>query len=222
MAQGGLCLRVQDRMTMATTTPIENFDTMGTLLHPSSRKFFRHWEAARAERACPNRETFELAPIWDLVPNMFILERDHLNSTFRYRLAGSRIDQVYRRSLTGEDVLAGWDEFERGVVYRSLNFTATALQPGSLRIRLNTADRQVVGIEIVTVPVEARNSTQIQIWGAIFPFCDLERMTYQGITSQELVANRLIWTEHLRPEDVRNMANTTTQRPFQVIQGGRA
>jgi hypothetical protein len=193
----------------------------GPLLHPMSRRFFRHWEASRAERACPDRDTFMLAPISDVLPNMFVLDRDHLSGGYTFRLAGTKLGEIFRKSLTGEDVLDGWDDFGRSMISRSLSLTSTALQPSAFRMRLGTSGHQVVGIEMVAVPVEMRNSARIQLMGGIFAFCETNNMIYDAIVKRELVSNRLIWTEHSSARDVANYAAQPLPVTLRVIQGGK-
>ncbi len=207
---------------MQKTTQNENIVAEGPLLHPLSRKFFRHWEASRGARACPDRDSFMLAPISDILPYMFVLDRDLLTDQYRFRLAGTKIGEIFRMTMTGTDALEGWDSFERSVICRSLALTATALQPSAFRMRLGTSKNDVVGTEMVAVPVEMRGSSRIQIMGGLFPFCNTETLDYDAIVSRELVSNRLIWTEHSTPADIAQYAMQPQPVSLRVIQGGRA
>ena len=59
--------------------------------HPGTRALFSFWEKIRGEKAAPDRDDLDLRQISPLVPNLLILERDHLYQTFKWRLAGSEI-----------------------------------------------------------------------------------------------------------------------------------
>jgi hypothetical protein len=207
---------------MQNSTNNDHITVDGPLLHPLSRKFFRHWEASRAERACPDRDSFMLAPIADVLPNMFVLDRDPLSGVYTFRLAGTQVGEIFRQSLTGTDALAGWDEFERGIIGKSLALTATALQPSAFRMRLRTSGNHVVGAEMVAVPVEMRASSRIQIIGGLFAFCDTQVLDYDQIMQRELISNRLIWTEHSSAADIANYAAQPLPTQLRVIQGGKA
>jgi hypothetical protein len=234
----GYSLGMRSAVEMNTISQNEDFESDGPLIHPMSRAFFRHWEASRGARACPTRDSFSLAPIQHVMPNMFVLDRDQLAGTFRYRLAGTRITEIFRTSLTGRDLLEGWDAHERAIIMRSLVTTANALQPSALRMRLSTNTRQAVGVEIVAVPVESRDSSHVQLMGGLFAFCDVNAITYDHIVARELVSNRLIWTEHGNPSIAASVASEQLEVPsngyfagqstgqarrsFRVIRGGVA
>jgi hypothetical protein len=207
---------------MQNNTHNDRISVDGPLLHPQSRKFFRHWEACRAERACPDRDKFMLAPIADVLPNMFVLDLNVQTGVYTYRLAGTQVGEIFRESLTGKDALAGWEEFERGILSKSLSLTATALQPSAFRMRLKTSNNQIIGVEMVAVPVQMRGSTRIQIIGGLFAFVESHILDYTKIVQRELVSNRLIWTEHSSAADIANYSAQPTPTQLRVIQGGKA
>ena len=123
-------------------------ETSGSqILHPGSRKLFCYWEALRAERPCPTREEFDLGEVHTFAPDLVILERDHIRGSFRFRLAGSQVCDLYKTNLTGMDVLAGWDSFEADVIHKHLIQSLTSFQPTLFRSRLTTDNRQQVAVE---------------------------------------------------------------------------
>jgi len=197
----------------------------GALLHPSSRALFRFWEAIRAENAAPRRADLDLRQIRGLIPHLFIADYDQRKMRYRWRLAGTGICELYRCELTGGDVLAGWDSFERGVMSRFLGGVAGKLQPCVFRLRLTTDYGQTIGAEMVGLPVAAADGRAIHIFGGIFPFVDLSSVYYQQIAGLELSSARSIWTEPLPGDQL--LAQTAGPpgqpafHPFQVIAGGR-
>ena len=64
----------------------------------------------------PSCDDLDLRQISPIVPNLVMLERDHLFQTFEWRLAGSEVSQLYRQKLTSTDALAGWRSFERSTL----------------------------------------------------------------------------------------------------------
>jgi hypothetical protein len=197
------------------------------ILHPGSRKMFRHWEMTRAEAACPTREAFELAPIKDVMADMVIIDRDHLRSGFRYRLAGTRVCELYGRNITGQDVLIGWDNFEKDVIGRHLLTVVNQKQPAVIRMRLTTNRTQLIAAELLALPVAMPGSHRIQIIGGLFPFVDLRTLGHSTIIARELVSGRVIWTEHEEPAqdvavDIPELRGLRQQQPFAVITGGKA
>ena len=167
------------------------------ILHPGTRTLFRFWEKIRAENAAPGRDDLDLKQISAIVPNLVILERDHLHQTYRWRLAGSEACLLYRRRLTGTDALAGWNSYERGTLKQMLDTVVTSLQPCLIHFRLTTDRDHVLGAELLGLPIHARNGSRFHIFGGVFPFRDISDLAYDSIKHQELSGTRSIRTEPL-------------------------
>jgi hypothetical protein len=194
-----------------------NFDSEGTILHPGSRALFRHWEATRGANPCPTREHFSLAPIQAQLPQIFILDRDNRHATYRFRLAGTGIGTLLRHEPTGLDALDGWDRFERDVLMRALDLTASKLIPSVLRMRFATDRRDIIGVEMIALPVRRKSDGPAQVMGGIFLFSDVGRLIYDSIEKRELVTTRMIRTEHAVAD---KRASFGPGAAFRVIQGG--
>ena len=191
--------------------------------HPGTRALFSFWEKIRGEKAAPGRDDLDLRQISAIIPNLLILERDHLHQTFKWRLAGSEIGQLYRQKLTNTNALAGWGGFEHNILKQLFNTVVTSLQPCLVRFHLTTDTGQTIGAELLGLPMLARNGMRFHIFGGIFPLRDISRMGYGSITALELSAARSIWTEPL-PGDklVASLNNPTIQSAgLRLIKGGR-
>jgi hypothetical protein len=197
----------------------------GQILHPGSRQLFRHWEMLRAERPCPTREEFSLVSIKEIVPDLLIIDRDHLRNTLKYRLSGTRVCALFNRNLTNSSVFEGWDAFESDVISRHLMTVLNQLQPAVLRMRLTTDRGQVVAAELLALPVQMRGSQRIQIIAGLFPFRGAQTLGHSAIISREMASARVIWTEHHEPlarvspdvaPPIRN-----AMRAFRLIEGGK-
>ena len=193
------------------------------ILHPGTRMLYRYWEAIRAENAAPNRVDLDLAQVSSIVPNLLMLERDHMRHSFKWRLAGTQICDLYRKQLTGTDVLAGWDRFERETIKKLLDTVVTGLQPCLMRYRITTNLDQVIGVEMIGLPLHARNGSRFHVFGGIFPFRDISGLAYDAVKDLELSSTRTIWTDHL-PGDklLAGLPNSSrAMAGLRVIQGGR-
>ncbi|CAN0332161.1 unnamed protein product [Phaeothamnion confervicola] len=191
--------------------------------HPGTRALFSFWEKIRGEKAAPNRDDLDLRQIVTIVPNLVMLERDHLHQTFKWRLAGSEISQLYRQKLTNTDALAGWRSFERDTLKQLFTTVVTSLQPCLVRYHLTTDADQVLGAELLGLPMHARNGSRFHIFGGIFPLRDVSNLGYSAITFMELTSARSIWTEPLPGDKLVASLNTLGTRPggFRLIRGGR-
>lgn len=195
------------------------------ILHPGSRTLFRTWDAARNGEPLARRDAIDLKELRQQMANLFLIERAAGSDGFRWRLAGTGIANLFRRDLTGQPVLAGWDRFERNVIDRFLNGVAEEFQPCILRFRLHTDTSQLIGAEMLALPVTARSGA-IQVFGGLFSFRELTGLGYNYIAGKELSAARGVWTEHLTGEESAPPAPRPSPphgfRPFQVIPGGRS
>lgn len=193
------------------------------ILHPGTRTLFRFWEKIRAENAAPNRDDLDLRQISSIVPNLLMLERDLLHQTYKWRLAGSQTCRLFCQPLTGTDALKGWDSFERDTLKQLFDTVVTSLQPCLIRFRLTTDRDQVIGSELLGLPIHARNGTRFHIFGGVFPFLDISNLGFDGIKHMEISGARSIWTEYL-PGDklVAGLGSLDTwPRGLRLIKGGR-
>ena len=193
------------------------------ILHPGSRALFSFWETMRAAESAPGRSALNLRHIPDLVPNLMIMEPDGTTGGFRWRLAGTAVCGLYRRELTGTDALLGWDNFEADVVKRFLGGVVHSLQPCLLRFRLFTDLQQLIGAELIGLPIQASGGG-IHVFGGVFPFREIYSLPHQAITAIELSGARSIWTEYLPGDRLAgelSRSGNRPLRPFQVITGGR-
>jgi hypothetical protein len=193
------------------------------ILHPGTRKLFRYWEGIRAERAAPNRDDLDLKQITAIVPNLMMLERDHMRLTYNWRVAGTATCKLLCQELTGTDALAGWGKFERDTMTKLLDKVVTSLQPCLIRFRLTTNTDDVIGAEMLGLPLHARNGSRFHVFGGVFPFRDASTLNYDHIVDRELSGARTIWTEHLPGDQlVAQLANSSRPKAgLRVIEGGR-
>ena len=196
------------------------------ILHPGSRALFRYWETLRAERPCPTREEFELADVKATLADMVVIDRDYLRNSFKFRLAGTRVCALFGQTLTGRNVVEGWDGFEADVISRHLMTVINQQQPAVIRMRLTTDRGQIVAAELVALPVQMRGSRRFQIIGGLFPFRAAQGLGHERMTNRELVSARVIWTEHVAAAAPVDFAHPLpqirpTKRSLTLINGGK-
>jgi hypothetical protein len=165
----------------------------GDALHPGSRTIFRHWEAIRGEASAPLREALNLRQLGQFVSWLFIMESSR-SGGYVWRLAGSKVCELWRRELTGTEVLAGWDRFEVETVRRLLDGVRENLQPCTLRLRFTTSLGQMIDAELIALPLKARDGS-VHVFGGVLPFRDADALGHEYITRMELAGARTIWTE---------------------------
>ncbi|MBL8893813.1 MAG: PAS domain-containing protein [Rhizobiales bacterium] len=177
----------------------------GDVLHPGSRAIFRHWEAIRGEDSAPHRDAVNLRQLGQFVSWLFIMERSPRTEGYIWRLAGSKVCDLWRRELTGSEFLTGWDRFEFETIRRLLDGVSKNLQPCTLRLRLTTSLAQVIDVEIIALPLRARDGS-IHVFGGVLPFRDVEALGHERIANVEFCSARTIWTEPVPGERVARTA----------------
>lgn len=201
----------------ATATPEE-------ILHPGSRALFRYWEAVRGEMSAPPRDWLDLQKIRMLVPYLFMIERKE-GQGYVWRLAGTRVCELWGMELTGKPALAQGERFERETVNRLLDGVIDTHQPFVLRFRLNSSSGLNIAAEFVGLPLRARHGEATYVFGVIMPFREVSWPRNDRVTTFELSAARTIWTEPVpgaKELPLSRAPSANSQHAFQIINGGRA
>jgi hypothetical protein len=207
-------MQVQDRNEIESAS--------AHISHAGSRALFRHWEALRAERACPDRNEITFTGLANVISNIAILDRN-ADGKWQYRLAGGAVCAMLGGNVTGREVLKQFNSFEGQVISRVLNISEERLQPGLMRMRLVDENGSVTAAELLILPVMNQVTGKAQLICGLF---ELNRSSIEdpvGKVQVELYSARLIWTEHLAtmPASAANDLGKTAQNlKLRVIQGG--
>jgi hypothetical protein len=190
------------------------------LLHPGSRILFRHWETVRAERPCPDRTDISLRAISKLMPFLAIVETGQTDATPIFKLAGTAVCELFQRPLTGAEVGSALERFERRVVNETLQMSLQRLQPSLIRMRFLGVEGFVTTTEFLALPVFNTFSGLNQLFCGVFPFAEPANGRKNTLSRIELVATRMIWTEHQVLEPVATNPARRVVPELKVIQGG--
>jgi hypothetical protein len=190
------------------------------LLHPGSRILFRHWESVRAERPCPDRADMDLRAISKLMPWLAIVEMGHEARAPLFKLAGTGVCELFQRQLTGAEVGQAMERFERRVVEETLQLSLQRLQPSLVRLRFLSVAGNATIAEFLALPVINSSLAAPQLFCGMFPFANQPHGQDGTLNRIELVATRMIWTEHLTGELLLNPLSAKTTPVFKVIEGG--
>ena len=191
------------------------------ILHPSSRTLYRYWQEIRRGEPAPARRAIEFARLGRLMANLALIEPAGAPRRFRWRLAGTGIGGLLRREVTGQPVFPGLDSFETDVVGRFLEGVIGASQPCILRFHLHTDRGQMIGAEMIALPVQSGDGSARQALCGLFPFRDPDALAYGAIARIDLSGARGLWPEHLPDEPARTPAPPRRPIILQVIPGGR-
>src|SRR5262245_1342939 len=76
--------------------------------HPASRELYAYWTAQRGTRRAPNRNQIDPGVIRGILGDSFMINRE-VGTDAVFRLAGTRICDMFGRELKGERFLSLWD-----------------------------------------------------------------------------------------------------------------
>ncbi len=189
-----------------------------TLLRPPARQLWRCWEAMRAGRTAPERRDLDLKQLRHLVPYLFIAEQLGAKGDYVWRLAGTGLCDLHRRELTGSDLLAGWDAFERSVIQRFLTGVTASHKQAVLRLTYTTDRGQQFGAELLALPLAAADGVSTHVLGGLFPSAQQDIRHYNALAPLEVAFARFL--DPAAPEMSEPAGTPQARRKFQVISGG--
>ena len=197
------------------------------IMHPKSRILFRFWESVRGEMAAARKQDLDLKKVANILPYLCILERDRHQPSYKWRLAGTGICQLWGKELTGSSVLQDWPDFEKQAMASGFDMVVATLQPSVARFKAVTEMGSEVGVEFVSFPIQDSITGAVQILGAAVPFRNPVWLGTQRLVHFELSALRKIWTDSLpgdslASERYMDVLDRRKKPPFlKVIEGGK-
>jgi hypothetical protein len=160
--------------------------------HEESRHLFSYWDGLRAGRAAPDRTEIDPRAIASILGDTFILEADRTGA-LPYRLAGSRVSNLFARELKGSGFLDRFTPNARDRVRKAL-VDATAAQAGlMLALAGTSAQGRKVDLEAVILPLAHRGRVGARLIGTLTVAEAPWWIGQDGIASLDLTELRLHW-----------------------------
>ena len=196
---------------------------------------YGYWNEMRAGRLAPQRLEIEPSRIAGILSETFMLERIDAG-TYQYRLAGTRLCEMFGSELRGRNFLDDWSEEDRHVLARDL---ASVCERGAVAVigLQGTSDkRHRVELEAVLLPLVHAGQRISRIIGAMSATSAPYWLDNEPLLSRRLQRHELIWPDG-RPHAVVERAGRqvpflppraqmrivkTGRRQFRVFEGGRA
>jgi len=191
-------------------------ETPEEFLHPASRALFRYWESIRGEMSAPPRDWLDLTKVRNLIAHMFMIERV-AGKGFVWRLAGTRVCDLWGTELTGKPVLAWGDSFEQQTVRLLFDSVIDRHQPCVLRFRLGSDSGASIAAELVAVPLRARSGQATFALGVVSSFREIARPRRDQASVVELTAARSIWIEPVPETGIAGAFVESSSQPFRMI-----
>jgi hypothetical protein len=181
----------------------------------------------------PQRFEIDPARISALLPFTFVLERIDAE-TFRYRLAGTAMCEVFGSELRGTNFLDGWENIDRVPLLRQFSLLTRQGAVALTYMAVAAADEEAVECEVMLLPLMHTRETIDRVLGV---FCPLQTPAWLGekpATQKSIVTSQMVWpateprqllsrTPQISPE-TEYLAHTPVPQPgrprFRVVEGG--
>lgn len=171
---------------------------------------YAYWNDLRAGRIAPRRLEIEPSRIGSILPETFMLERTDA-TTYRYRLAGTRLCEIFGAELRGTNLLDGWTGSDRAVLARHL---ASTCEQGAVTLLTMEAGADAVRrvqLEVILLPLMHANTTMERVIGAMSLMASPHWLGHEHLLDKRLVGLELIWPDG-RPHSV--IERTGRHAPF--------
>jgi hypothetical protein len=180
----------------------------------SLQTLYAYWNELRAGRIAPRRLEIEPSRIVTILAETFMLERAD-SKTFIFRLAGSRLCDLFGAELRGSDFLEGWTKEDRACIERVLAGVCAQGGAGVLTVEAGAEPRRRLELEVLLLPLLHSDDTVCRIIGAMSTTAQPHWLETQRLTCRRLIQHELIWPDG-RPHDV--IARGGHPAPFQPAQ----
>jgi len=207
---------------------------MVIMRHQTTKTLYAYWNGLRGLRMAPRRFEIDPASIGAALPDTFILER-HDNGQFRFRLAGTRLCELFKREFRGQDFLDRWAG-EGGDILRS-RLNTVSVQGGVLVILADgeTATCRSVLTEVLILPLVHAQASADRFLGVVSLLETPGWLDYEPISILHMRSEEIVWPAghpHMASERIDDRQSPflprvrharivrSDRRQFRVFQGG--
>ena len=136
--------------------------------HPSTRALYAYWNQKRGNRAAPDRADIDPAAIRHALGDTFMLAADFVDE-LRFRLAGTRVCELFCREIKGEAFAELWSEDSRDRIEALLATVNDEMLGAVAGVTARTADGADVDLEILLLPLAHVGHARIRALGVLAP-----------------------------------------------------
>jgi len=192
---------------------------------------YAYWDGLRAGRVAPLRLEIDPARLGSILPEIFLLERTDA-ATYCYRLAGTRLCEMFGTELRGSNFLDGWSASDRAVLAGDLKLTCEEGAATLLTVETGADSVRRVELEAILLPLMHADSMAGRVIGAMSPASSPHWLGHDHLTGKRLLRHELIWPNGRPLSDSARggeqplfapatVATKGDRRAFRVLEGGR-
>lgn len=161
---------------------------------PTTKALFDYWNTVRQGRRAPRRFEIEPAKIAGLLPETFILERADLPA-YRFRLAGTRLCQLFGHELRGTDFVELWSGKDRETMVSMLGVVFEQAAVGRGFFVGYRDGNLITRYEMCLLPLVHTDYAIDRLLGAITPIGRL-----RAVDDEPLLGQNFLEADTMRPD----------------------
>lgn len=168
--------------------------SMVIMRHTTTQALYSYWNGLRGSRRAPHRFEIEPVSMGNALPDTFILERQDAG-TFPFRLAGTRLCELFKKEFRGHNFLDGWAGHGSATLGPRLN--TISVQGGVLVILADgeTASGKLVPTEILILPLVHGQACADRFLGVLSLLKTPAWLDIEPISTLHLRSERVIWPD---------------------------
>jgi len=193
---------------------------------------YAYWNGLRAGRIAPSRLEIDPSRIGAILPEIFLIERAD-TTTYSYRLAGTRLCEIFGRELRGTNLLDGWSAADRALLAQDLALTCEQGAATHLVMEGSAGDSRRVQLETLLLPLMHAGDAIERVIGATSAIASPHWLGHDKLVEKRLLSHEPIWPDG-RSRFAAAAGNHTQappppsaamlkgdRRAFRVLDGGR-
>jgi len=185
--------------------------------HNTSKALFAYWDILRGNRLAPQRFEIDPSKISALLPYTFILERRDAE-TFSFRLAGTRMCDIFGHELRGTNFLDGWETIDRLPLLRQFSTLTRQGTAGIVYLEIAAVAEEAVECEVLLLPLRHTRDAIDRVLGTFTPLQSPIWLGEKPVVAKRVIANELVWPAG-DPLDV--IARPTEPPPLDPVRAAR-
>jgi hypothetical protein len=177
---------------------------------------FNYWDTVRGGRIAPRRLEIEPSRIAGILAETFMLERVN-GGDWTFRLAGTRLCELFGYELRGTSFLGGWTQEDRLLLERQMAAVCSEGAVAHLAIEAGIDARHRIELEAVLLPLLHTGNTIGRVIGAMSPTLQPHWLDKGRLTSRRLLRHELVRLDSRREG---TQPGSPRQTPFLPTLGG--
>ena len=137
--------------------------------HPASREMYAYWTARRGVRRAPNRSEIDPGAIRSLLSDSFMINREPAEETV-FRLAGTRVCDMFGRELKGDRFLSLWDARSHADLRMLLDLAVDHAQGFVAGVVADVDDGKPTRLELLLLPLYRIGTAEARSIGTLAAF----------------------------------------------------